>query len=296
MDYLDEDPHIDGQNWASILLCSPEINKCDVRGIICLGVSKTQEGAIKKCNEIKNNKLFNVMICETGKWTVFAPDNLKNKTMEDSINDLKYLNELVGKTKNKIDENVKLYKERKKDLILTGEDKQANTDNETGKIINNDNNEELVDIKLLVDFNKTTDYNYVCYSFCTPSTDDKNIWGIKIRGCFESKESAENWCHKLGAIDKYFDIYIGEIGKLHPYDALANSVEEQKYRNNNLQKLIDKHNEVKKSHDNKQKNQSTPEYITRKQELLDHLRKVRESRQFEKNKEKLKEIISDKLK
>ena len=99
-----------------------------------------------------------------------------------------------------------------------------------------------------------------------------------------SKEEAEKHCNYLTQIDKYFDIFIGKIGELYSYDTDINNGEEVKYRDDKLQKIIDKHKKVETNINIKSNNN----YLQRKQELLD---KLCIDKTYENNREKLLNII-----
>ena len=42
--------------------------------------------------------------------------------------------------------------------------------------------------------------------------------GIKIRGVFDTLEQASEHAKKLQTVDKYFNVFVGEVGKWLPYD------------------------------------------------------------------------------
>lgn len=84
--------------------------------------------------------------------------------------------------------------------------------------------------------------NFVCISFLSPEkvkgSENKNIRGLKIRGCFETREEADKHVEKLRQADKLFDIYVGEVGKWLPWDE-TEQVEDEKYDDEQLQTLME---------------------------------------------------------
>lgn len=82
---------------------------------------------------------------------------------------------------------------------------------------------------------------YVLMSFISPERImNCDIRGIKIRGVFASREKAEKALETLKNKDKYFDIWLGEVGKWLPWNPNTSQVEEVKYRNKKLDKIMNK--------------------------------------------------------
>lgn len=82
---------------------------------------------------------------------------------------------------------------------------------------------------------------YVLMSFISPERImNCDIRGIKIRGVYASREKAEKALEVLKKKDKYFDIWLGEMGKWLPWNPNTSQVEEVKYRNKKLDKIMGK--------------------------------------------------------
>ena len=69
--------------------------------------------------------------------------------------------------------------------------------------------------------------NFCVISMLTPNSfpeskraqyGDQKILGIKVRGVFETYESAKARCDALQKMDKYHNIFIGEVGKWLPFN------------------------------------------------------------------------------
>lgn len=83
---------------------------------------------------------------------------------------------------------------------------------------------------------------YVLVSFLTPEkikdTKSKGVRGLKIRGCFATREEAENHSKYLREqVDNRFDIYVGEIGKWLPWDD-SDRTEDEDYAEKELNDLM----------------------------------------------------------
>jgi hypothetical protein len=70
--------------------------------------------------------------------------------------------------------------------------------------------------------------NFVVLSMLTPNSfpeakrdqyKDQKILGVKIRGVFETYEQAKARCEQLQKLDKFHNIFVGEIGKWLPFNA-----------------------------------------------------------------------------
>lgn len=82
---------------------------------------------------------------------------------------------------------------------------------------------------------------YVLMSFISPERImNCDIRGVKIRGVYASREKAEKALEVLKKKDKYFDIWMGEVGKWLPWNPNTSQVEEVKYRNKKLDKIMGK--------------------------------------------------------
>ena len=64
---------------------------------------------------------------------------------------------------------------------------------------------------------------YVCISFLSDSENKTTLNGIKIRGVFSTLEAASEHAKNLQNIDKYFNVFVGEVGKWLPYDPAPTS-------------------------------------------------------------------------
>ena len=273
IDHLDEDKIESNQKWICLLFYNKN------KGIMCGGAYDTYEKALSRCNELKKtNVIFNIKIGELGKWLAHTPENdIKEKSTDEYLENIKLLNSLVCIQKSTIDNNINEHKKRIKDLLLN---KDVNS---TDKIpnVHKTNDGEIIDYNI----SKVSGQKYICYSFCAPLM-NHNIWGIKIRGIFNSKEEAEKHCVYLTQQDKYFDIFIGKLGELYSYDTDINQIKDVKYRDDKLQKLIDKHKNIETNLETK----TNVNHSQRKQELLTKL----QNNTFNDNKEKLLQIIKEK--
>lgn len=67
--------------------------------------------------------------------------------------------------------------------------------------------------------------------------------GVKVRGVYSSAKEAEARGKKLQQKDKYFNIFIGEVGKWLPWDPEPHKVQDQEYAEEQLNTLMKKYKE-----------------------------------------------------
>ena len=76
--------------------------------------------------------------------------------------------------------------------------------------------------------------NFCIISMLTPNSfpetkraqyQDQKILGIKVRGVFETYEEAKTRCDTLQKLDKYHNIFIGEVGKWLPFNVDISTME-----------------------------------------------------------------------
>ena len=72
--------------------------------------------------------------------------------------------------------------------------------------------------------------------------------GVKVRGVYSTAKEAEVRGKKLQQKDKYFNIFIGEVGKWLPWDPEPHKVQEQEYAEEQLNTIMKKY---KENEDNK---------------------------------------------
>ena len=129
IDKLDEDPVIPGMKYALVSFVSPEgLMNCKIRGFKIRGVygsySEAQAG-LKLLQ--KNDKYFDIYICEVGKWMPWDPSHeqvkktvykgkdqnaIMKNLQEKELKQLRQLNETVGRHKENIDKGKVSHKER----------------------------------------------------------------------------------------------------------------------------------------------------------------------------------------
>lgn len=85
---------------------------------------------------------------------------------------------------------------------------------------------------------------FCCVSFVGPELPQKNdLMGLKIRGCFHSREDAGEHCKRLQKDDASVDIYVVEMYKwlLIPPD--ASKIDNTQYQEEKLQEIMTKYKE-----------------------------------------------------
>ncbi len=85
---------------------------------------------------------------------------------------------------------------------------------------------------------------YALVSFVSPTGNQRNDkFGMKIRGCFATREEASAYVRRLQKFDNAFDIFLVDMYKwlLIPPD--ANAVESQEYQEEFLQSMVQGYHE-----------------------------------------------------
>jgi len=62
--------------------------------------------------------------------------------------------------------------------------------------------------------------------------------GLKVRGFYSTESEARRACAKLQKTDKYFDIYVAEVGKWCPQNPTSKQVQETVYKNKTEGKIM----------------------------------------------------------
>jgi hypothetical protein len=97
--------------------------------------------------------------------------------------------------------------------------------------------------------NKTIDYlfedppitgqNYALVSIVGPHMPQKcNVWGLKIRGVYNTIDQAKIQTQKLMNVDNNYDIYTVEVGKFFPLEVEPIELQDVEYQNTQLNNLI----------------------------------------------------------
>ena len=70
-----------------------------------------------------------------------------------------------------------------------------------------------------------------------------NIRGLKVRGVYETKDSAERRAKKLQTLDSDFHVFVGQVGYWLPWDPHADKIEDESFINSQLNDMMDKYKE-----------------------------------------------------
>lgn len=70
-----------------------------------------------------------------------------------------------------------------------------------------------------------------------------SIRGIKVRGVYETIGEAQARAHQLRRMDKYFDVYVAEVGCWCPFHPNPGEVQDQEYMETELNTLMKKYKE-----------------------------------------------------
>lgn len=112
---------------------------------------------------------------------------------------------------------------------------------------------------------------FVLLSFISPEgIMNCKVRGLKVRGIYATEEEAKTACDKLKKKDKYFDVFVGEVGKWLPWDPSMKHVEKVKYGNKKLEKIMDNLH--------KKETQTLNELVGRHKDMLDKESKSHKNR------------------
>jgi hypothetical protein len=103
---------------------------------------------------------------------------------------------------------------------------------------------DTVEIDHLTEDEPIPGQGFVCISFLSPEgIKNTTLRGVKVRGVFPTYEAATKHAAKLQKIDPLFNIFVGEVGKWLPWDPSPSTIEDNQYREKELQELMVKHKE-----------------------------------------------------
>ena len=95
---------------------------------------------------------------------------------------------------------------------------------------------------LTCDYTTVPGQLYACISFVGPDQPQKNeLLGMKIRGCFPDRESAEAHAKRLQKEDSTFDIYVVDMYKWLLIPPKPEAVKDTHYTNEKLEEIMTKY-------------------------------------------------------
>ena len=265
-DYLTEDTISNNYKYSCISIIGNDFNqKCKSTLIMIRGGFSTVEDANihiqKLCN--KNNKV-DIFIGQVGYWLPISNNEYSNEKKLECLNlqmeniikekiiaNKNYKNRVSslkeGKNDNKENEEVKNDNEENEEVKNDNkENEEVKNDNEENEEVKNDNEEynivKNVNNNELQNDESMENQNYCCISFISPEN-NKEVYGLKIRGIFNKLEEANEFSEKLQKIDKYNHIYIAEINKWLEWNPNPDKIKSQKYENKMLNDIFEKKQE-----------------------------------------------------
>lgn len=223
------------------------------------GAFEEYNDALKRVDELKKtDKASFIFIGEMGKWLAIYFDLSKMNSNDSNVrNDL--LNNFMKQYKDCLYEEEQEEKKRKDDLlkganVVTGKHKETIG----GESVIQDNSvvetkvpdvieDYLDEDKPLRQVTKSQDF-FNCsilnlQSFPENRRDafaDTQVWGLKIRGVYEVYADSAEKAEHLQKVDKYHNVFVGEVGKNYPADIDVSEMgsEDQVYREKSLGKYM----------------------------------------------------------
>ena len=111
-------------------------------------------------------------------------------------------------------------------------------------------------------------------------SDKKINRAFKIRGYFKTLEEAQDGAKKLQEKDPYFDIFLGKMGHWMPFDPDLETVEEQVYREKELNELMAQYKKQQEEHNKLEEE--------RRRQMKESVKSPKDKKQEEKVKEEEK--------
>ena len=116
---------------------------------------------------------------------------------------------------------------------------------------------------------------FVCLSFLNSEDNKVTLSGIKIRGVFETYEAACSHAKKVQEMDKYFNVFVGEMGKWLPFDPNPSKVENAEYANEQLNNIMKNINLIKKKQKYIMKNKKMKKWLKVLQKVFLLMKKIK---------------------
>jgi hypothetical protein len=357
-DYLSEDTLLNEYKFCCISIVSPySSQKCDNLGVIIRGGYETQEEALERIEELKQEgNQYNIWIGQIGYWLPICFNtqmtcekqleelnlNMKNKISTKMKQDNEFnrrkdeMKQKIQEEQDEIKRNLLLQEEQdeiKRNLLLheeqtaENEDNLDNAENEDNSYnednlenssqslnqeVNENSNQNIKQVddeiqqlkitepidtsKIINSFDSTLKKNklkndslidgqsWVCVSFLTPPDDhsDRTVFGLKVRGIFETMDGANELAEKLQKIDTYNHIFVASMCKWLKWDPSPDDIKSNKYENSTLntifenketnKKDLDVFNEIQKKEDLEQSLQeSLDESSQNQKEIIDKI-------------------------
>ena len=139
---------------------------------------------------------------------------------------------------------------------------------------------------------------FACMSFISPEgLMNCKVRGFKLRGVYGSYDEARVACAKFQKMDKYFDVYVAEIGKWCPWDPTPEQIKETIYPNKTENKIMKSLQEKEMENLNeivgRQKEKIDKSKVSHKKRMAESIKKnvasLDESQDVNKEDEKTKE-------
>lgn len=202
-DYLDVDKQINGQNYVCLSFLSPE-NMIEKRELYLL--DKFRDEFCNQYNEWNENFKASYELLSNIKKNM--PDTFLSEgdTIVIEKSEITKLNNQLSELQSKLD--LWNFIDHKKSMNDFWEEFQINRK------------------------------EYHEKEFLKLNNNAASIRGIKCRGVYNTIEEAQSRAKKLQKKDKYFNVYVGQVGYWLPWDPNPLSVENQEYAENRLNDLM----------------------------------------------------------
>ena len=103
-----------------------------------------------------------------------------------------------------------------------------------------------------------------------------SVRGVKVRGCFDTMQEAQNKARELQRQDRSFHVFVGQVGYWLPWDPCADKVTDEEYLEDELNTMMKKYKENEVARDLLYEEQKREKLKAAMQERLEAERKQKE--------------------
>ena len=112
--------------------------------------------------------------------------------------------------------------------------------------------------------------------FNTFSDFKTSVRGVKVRGCFDTMQEAQNKAKELQRLDRSFHVFVGQVGYWLPWDPCADKVTDEEYLEEELNTMMKKYKENEVARDLLYEEEKRDKLKAAMQERLEAERKQKE--------------------
>ena len=117
-----------------------------------------------------------------------------------------------------------------------------------------------------------------------------SIRGLKVRGVFDSRGSADDRAKKLSTKDSGFHTFVGQVGYWLPWDPNADKVQDEVFQNSQLNEMMEKYQENNVSRDIFYEEQKREKVKEAKEDVIRAKKMAKEEAEAKEEQERLDQV------